>query len=167
MPERLACGRRLPLRHHLRNAAARSTRECLRSELQRSRLTACINHYPDYPGNFSDRLAISLYAGRVHVTNRTPGAHWLPGPDHGLHFAETPARAVALYKSSAAGGNVYAMTALGDMYASGNGVKQDMEQASAWYRAAADPDQPKAKALSNAQVSSGNAAASTSATAQQ
>lgn len=66
--------------------------------LQRSRISAAINHFPKHPGNFSDRLPISLYAGRVHVTGRVLGADWLPDPDHGLYLANTPAHAVTLVR---------------------------------------------------------------------
>ncbi|MFD0527463.1 hypothetical protein ACFQ1I_09820 [Kitasatospora arboriphila] len=66
--------------------------------LQRSRISAGTSHYPDYPGNFSDRLPISLYAGRVHVTCRIPGAEWLPGPEAGLFLADTPRGAARLVR---------------------------------------------------------------------
>ena len=42
---------------------------------------------PDYN---SDRLAISLMAGRPHVTMRCPGGEWLPGEDAGPFQEASP-----------------------------------------------------------------------------
>ncbi|WP_433450416.1 glycosyltransferase family protein [Streptomyces sp. CA-142005] len=63
--------------------------------LRRSRLSANWQHFPHYPGYFSDRLPISLYAGRPHISSRPPGVTWLPGPDQGLHLVNSVDEAVS------------------------------------------------------------------------
>jgi len=45
------------------------------------------DHFPRHESYTSDRLPISLIAGRVHVTTRHDGYDWLPGKEAGL-FAE-------------------------------------------------------------------------------
>ncbi len=62
--------------------------------LRRARVSVGWEHFRERPGYFSDRLPISLYAGRPHVTCRPPGADWLPGPDRGLHLVDTIDEAV-------------------------------------------------------------------------
>lgn len=47
------------------------------------------DHFPDYPGFFSNRLPIALLAGRHHVTTKHPAMDWLPGGDHGLWLADS------------------------------------------------------------------------------
>ncbi|MET8326500.1 hypothetical protein [Streptomyces sp. NPDC005181] len=69
------------------------------SALGRARITAGWDHYNRHHGYFSDRLPIALCAGRAHVTSRQPGMDWLPGPDHGLYLADTPAAAVSVVES--------------------------------------------------------------------
>lgn len=63
--------------------------------LRRARVSAGWEHFRDRHGYFSDRLPISLFAGRPHVTCRPPGVTWLPGPDQGLHLVDTVDEAVA------------------------------------------------------------------------
>jgi sugar phosphate isomerase/epimerase len=63
--------------------------------LRRSRLSASWEHFRDRYGYFSDRLPISLYAGRPHVTCRPPGVTWLPGPEQGLHLVDSIDEAMA------------------------------------------------------------------------
>ncbi|SDK51122.1 glycosyltransferase family protein [Streptomyces indicus] len=63
--------------------------------LRRARISVGWDHFAGRTGYFSNRLPISLYAGRPHVTVRPPGATWLPGPEHGLHLVDSPAEAVA------------------------------------------------------------------------
>lgn len=59
-------------------------------ELRRGRASANWDHYPRMPDYGSDRLAISLVAGRPHVTTRHPGGEWLPGEDAGLFQESSP-----------------------------------------------------------------------------
>ncbi|MER7169943.1 glycosyltransferase family protein [Streptomyces mesophilus] len=61
--------------------------------MRRGLVTTGWTRYRSYTGYASDRLAISLCAGRVHVTSRQPGLDWLPGPEDGLHLADTPEEA--------------------------------------------------------------------------
>ena len=46
----------------------------------------CFDEYDDYA---SDRLPISLLAGRVHVTTRHPGMNWAPSSEFGLFQEST------------------------------------------------------------------------------
>ncbi|MBO0511747.1 glycosyltransferase family protein, partial [Streptomyces beijiangensis] len=64
--------------------------------LRRARVTAGWDHYNHHHGYYSDRLPIALSTGRNHINSRQPGLDWLPGPDHGLHLADTPEAAVEL-----------------------------------------------------------------------
>ncbi len=59
-------------------------------ELRTGRVSANWDHYPLMPDYNSDRLAISLLAGRPHVTTRHPGGAWLPGEDAGLFQESSP-----------------------------------------------------------------------------
>jgi hypothetical protein len=59
-------------------------------ELRNGRVSANWDHYPRMPDYGSDRLAISLLAGRPHVTTRHPGGEWLPGEDIGLFQESSP-----------------------------------------------------------------------------
>lgn len=59
-------------------------------ELRRGRVTANWDHWPRVPDYSSDRLPISLIAGRPHVTTRHPGGSWLPGEEVGLFQESTP-----------------------------------------------------------------------------
>jgi hypothetical protein len=52
------------------------------------------DHYPHHAAYASDRLPISLVAGRPHVTTRHPDMEWLPGEDAGLFLVDSPAEAV-------------------------------------------------------------------------
>jgi hypothetical protein len=58
--------------------------------LRHARITVGWDHYHHYTGYFSNRLPVSMYAGRVHVSSRPPGVGWLPGPEGGLHLVDTP-----------------------------------------------------------------------------
>lgn len=51
------------------------------------------DHFPRYAAYASDRLPISLAAGRPHVTTAHPAHDWLPGPESGL-FCEPSVDAV-------------------------------------------------------------------------
>ncbi|TKA11620.1 glycosyltransferase family protein [Actinacidiphila oryziradicis] len=62
--------------------------------LRNARISVGWDHYRRYTGYFSDRLPISMYAGRVHVSSRPPEAAWLPDRDSGLHLVDSPAEAV-------------------------------------------------------------------------
>jgi hypothetical protein len=59
-------------------------------ELRKGRISANWDHYPRIPDSSSNRLAISLIAGRPHVTTRHPGGSWLPGQDSGLFQESSP-----------------------------------------------------------------------------
>jgi hypothetical protein len=76
------------------NARGRLAYEEQVRALRQSRLSANWEHFPHHPGYFSDRLPISLYAGRPHVSSRPPGVTWLPGPDRGLHLVDSVDEAV-------------------------------------------------------------------------
>ncbi|MFC9247431.1 hypothetical protein ACFT7S_26545 [Streptomyces sp. NPDC057136] len=62
--------------------------------IREGRLSFNWDHFRRYPGSCSNRLPISLYAGRPHITSRVRGVDWLPGPKQGLHQADTPAEVV-------------------------------------------------------------------------
>jgi hypothetical protein len=48
------------------------------------------DHFPLHEGYSSDRLPISLLAGRVHVTTEHPRMEWLPGSQIGVFQEPTP-----------------------------------------------------------------------------
>ncbi|NGO76230.1 hypothetical protein G6045_11205 [Streptomyces sp. YC504] len=62
--------------------------------LRSARISANWDHFAGRDGYFSNRLPISLYAGRPHVTTRPLNTPWLPGPEHGLHCVDSPAEVV-------------------------------------------------------------------------
>ncbi|WP_157902977.1 glycosyltransferase family protein [Streptomyces jeddahensis] len=66
------------------------------STLRRARFSFSWSHFPGRLGEFSDRLPISMYAGRPHIGTRPGPVGWLPGRDQGLLLADSPAEAVAL-----------------------------------------------------------------------
>ena len=53
------------------------------------RVSACWDHYPEYPGYFSNRLPIAMLAGRHHVTTDHGGMGWLREIP-GVHLESTP-----------------------------------------------------------------------------
>lgn len=59
-------------------------------ELRKGRVSANWDHYPTMPDYGSDRLAISLLAGRPHVTTRHPGGDWMPGDEIGIFQESSP-----------------------------------------------------------------------------
>jgi hypothetical protein len=59
-------------------------------EIRHGRVSANWDHYPRIDDYSSDRLPISLIAGRPHVTTRHPGGAWLPGEDTGLFQESSP-----------------------------------------------------------------------------
>lgn len=63
---------------------------CQADELRKGRVSANWDHWPRTADYSSDRLPISLIAGRPHVTTRHPGAEWLPGEDIGLFQESSP-----------------------------------------------------------------------------
>ncbi|WP_199551726.1 hypothetical protein [Streptomyces sp. N35] len=63
--------------------------------LRGARMSVGWDHYQGYAGFFSNRLPISMFAGRPHVAARPAETSWLPGPEFGLHLVDTPAQAVA------------------------------------------------------------------------
>ena len=60
------------------------------SAMRRSLVTVNWDHFPTLPSYSSDRLPISMLAGRVHVTTRHPATPWLPGEADGLVLVERP-----------------------------------------------------------------------------
>lgn len=52
------------------------------------------DHYPGHVAYSSDRLPISLVAGRPHVTTRHPEMVWLPREEAGLFLADSPKEVV-------------------------------------------------------------------------
>ncbi len=58
--------------------------------MRRSLVTVNWDHFPTLPSYSSDRLPISMLAGRVHVTTRHPATPWLPGEAEGLVLVERP-----------------------------------------------------------------------------
>jgi hypothetical protein len=54
------------------------------------------DHYPRHVAYTSDRLPISLVAGRPHVTTRHPEMGWLPREESGLFLAGSPHEVVEL-----------------------------------------------------------------------
>jgi hypothetical protein len=48
------------------------------------------DHYPNHVDYSSDRLPISLIAGRPHITTRHPGMSWVPGEEIGLFQVGSP-----------------------------------------------------------------------------
>jgi hypothetical protein len=48
------------------------------------------DHFPGHESYASDRLPISMLAGRVHVTTRHPKMDWAPREDSGLFLEDTP-----------------------------------------------------------------------------
>jgi len=71
--------------------------------LRRARVSVNWDYFPEEPSYFSDRLPISLFSGRPHVTTRHPGYEWLPTEQSGLYLADSPDEvfeiAVALLKA--------------------------------------------------------------------
>ena len=59
-----------------------------------ARISANWDHCPGRDGYFSNRLPISLFAGRPHVTTRPLNTGWLPGPECGLHLVDSITEAV-------------------------------------------------------------------------
>jgi hypothetical protein len=53
-------------------------------EIQNGKVSVNWDHFPDYHGYFSDRLPISLLAGRPHITSLHPDMEWAPGAADGL-----------------------------------------------------------------------------------
>ncbi|MGW5433708.1 glycosyltransferase family protein [Streptomyces sp. NPDC004059] len=62
--------------------------------LRTARFSINWDHCAGWPGYFSDRLPISLYAGRPHITSHIPHTDWLPDRRQGLHTVGSPAEAV-------------------------------------------------------------------------
>ncbi len=62
--------------------------------LRTARISANWDHFPGRDGYCSNRLPLSLFAGRPHVTTRPLHTPWLPGPEQGLHLVDTVREAV-------------------------------------------------------------------------
>lgn len=64
--------------------------------LRSAAVTINWDHFTGYTEYTSDRLAISLLAGRLHVTSRHPEMTWAPGQAQGLFFADSPRSVVRM-----------------------------------------------------------------------
>jgi len=60
------------------------------SELRRARITANWDHFPRHAAYASDRLPVSMLAGRPHVTTAHPGSGWMPSEAAGLFVEPSP-----------------------------------------------------------------------------
>ncbi len=58
--------------------------------IQKGRLTVNWDHFPMHQSYASDRLAISLLAGRPHVTTAHPNMTWTPNESVGLYQEPSP-----------------------------------------------------------------------------
>jgi len=58
--------------------------------IRRAKASVNWDQYPRHADYASNRLPISLLAGRPHVTTRHPGMAWAPGPDVGLYQESSP-----------------------------------------------------------------------------
>jgi len=59
-------------------------------QIRLSRLSLNWDHFDKYESYASDRLPISLLAGRVHVTSQHPNMDWFPGENIGLFYEKSP-----------------------------------------------------------------------------
>ena len=64
------------------------------SEIRKSKLSVNWDNFIDYHDYSSDRLPISLIAGRIHITTRHPGMNWAPNSEHGLFQEESPKKII-------------------------------------------------------------------------
>jgi hypothetical protein len=58
--------------------------------IRRGLISANWDHFPSHESYASDRLAISMLAGRVHVTTAHRNMNWIPGTLRGVRFARSP-----------------------------------------------------------------------------
>lgn len=63
-------------------------------EFRKARISVNWDHFENYSDYASDRLPISLLAGRPHITTKHPGMDWIPGEDIGLFEADSPSDVV-------------------------------------------------------------------------
>jgi len=56
--------------------------------MRQALITVNWDHFPHLESYYSDRLPISMLAGRVHVTTKHPRTSWLPGQEDGLILVE-------------------------------------------------------------------------------
>jgi hypothetical protein len=66
------------------------------NEIRTGGLSVNWDHYPRHVAYASDRLPISLVAGRPHVTTRHPEMVWLPREEAGLFLADGPNEVVEI-----------------------------------------------------------------------
>ena len=59
-------------------------------EIRKSKVNLNWDNFDKYEDYASDRLPISLLAGRIHITTRHPGMKWAPGQDIGLFQENSP-----------------------------------------------------------------------------
>lgn len=64
--------------------------------IRESAMSVNWDHFPYLRDSSSDRLAISMIAGRVHITVRHPGMAWAPSQDIGLFQRDSPKEIVDL-----------------------------------------------------------------------
>lgn len=62
--------------------------------IRRGLVSANWDHFARHESYASNRLPISMIAGRVHVTTAHPKMDWLPDDVPGVHFVESPRAAV-------------------------------------------------------------------------
>ena len=80
--------------------------------LRQGLLSVNWDHFPTYEDYASDRLAISMVSGRVHVTTAHPGFDWLPKEDAGL-FVEPSVTAIVARVEELLSLNVHDVLRLG------------------------------------------------------
>ena len=59
-------------------------------EIRKARISINWDHFDKYEDYASDRLPISLLAGRPHITSKHPGMSWIPGSEIGLFEVSNP-----------------------------------------------------------------------------
>ena len=69
------------------------------SKIRSSRISLSWEHFDQYEGYSSDRLAISLIAGRAQVTSKNQNMHWLPGESIGIFKEKSPREIIEKAKS--------------------------------------------------------------------
>lgn len=91
------------------------------SAIQEGLISVNWDHFPQHESYASDRLPISLLAGRVHVTTEHPRSDWLPGEDAGVFLEPSVSALVRRVQSLAAvsAEDLLAMGAAGHRWVSG------------------------------------------------
>jgi hypothetical protein len=74
-------------------------------QIRLARLSLNWDHFDQYESYASDRLPISLLAGRVHITSKHPNMNWCPGEMVGLFEEKSPREIIERAKFLLALGN--------------------------------------------------------------